>query len=147
MKAKITVELISFLFTLLFVYAAAVKLMDHDRFVLQLGQSPLLSPYAGLVSIAVPLTELLLSALLLVPATRLIGFFGALSLMVMFTAYIIAILNFSSYIPCSCGGILEKLGWREHLVLNVAFILLALAAIVLLSATRPIGESSLPRSI
>ena len=147
MKAKITVELISFLFTLLFVYAAAVKLMDHDRFVLQLGQSPLLSPYAGLVSIAVPLTELLLSALLLVPSTRLIGFFGALSLMVMFTAYIVAILNFSSYIPCSCGGILEKLGWREHLVLNVAFILLALAAIVLLSATRPIGESSLPRSI
>jgi uncharacterized membrane protein YphA (DoxX/SURF4 family) len=147
MKAKITVELISFLFTLLFVYAAAVKLMDHDRFVLQLGQSPLLSPYAGLVSIAVPLTELLLSALLLVPATRLIGFFGALSLMVMFTAYIIAILNFSSYIPCSCGGILEKLGWREHLVFNIAFILLALAAIVLLSATRLIGESSLPRSI
>lgn len=147
MKAKITVELISFLFTLLFVYAAAVKLMDHDRFVLQLGQSPLLSPYAGLVSIAVPLTELLLSALLLVPATRLIGFFGALSLMVMFTAYIVAILNFSSYIPCSCGGILEKLGWREHLVFNIAFILLSLAAIVLLSATRPIGESSLPRSI
>jgi hypothetical protein len=35
-----------------------------------------------------------------------------------FTTYIILILNFSSFIPCSCGGILEKLGWTEHLIFN-----------------------------
>jgi hypothetical protein len=51
--------------------------------------------------------------------------------MVMFTAYIVAILNFSNYVPCSCGGVLEKLGWREHLIFNSAFVVLGLIGIVL----------------
>jgi hypothetical protein len=48
----------------------------------------------------------------------------------MFTAYIIAITKFSDYIPCSCGGVLQEMGWGEHLVFNICFVLLALAAIL-----------------
>lgn len=33
-------------------------------------------------------------------------------------------------IPCSCGGILESLGWREHLYFNLAFIALAVLALI-----------------
>jgi hypothetical protein len=54
----------------------------------------------------------------------------------MFTFYIVIILNFSSFIPCSCGGILEKLGWREHLIFNIFFLFLALAAAVLFYGKR-----------
>lgn len=49
----------------------------------------------------------------------------------MFTAYIVIILHFSYFVPCSCGGILEKLGWTEHLIFNVVFVLLAIVAILL----------------
>lgn len=45
--------------------------------------------------------------------------------------YIYLILNYSDFIPCSCGGISEKLSWTEHLVFNIGFIALALVAIVL----------------
>ncbi len=47
--------------------------------------------------------------------------------MVMFCAYIYIILNYSASVPCSCGGIIEKLGWKEHLVFNLFFVLLAVA--------------------
>ncbi len=57
--------------------------------------------------------------------------YSALALMSLFTAYIIAILNFSDTIPCSCGGVLEKMSWNEHLVFNIIFMLMAIIAIVL----------------
>jgi hypothetical protein len=47
----------------------------------------------------------------------------------MFTTYIIIILNFTSFTPCSCGGVLEDLGWTEHLIFNIAFIVLSAVAL------------------
>lgn len=67
----------------------------------------------------------------------MIGLFAAFSIMVMFTAYIYIILNYSSFIPCSCGGILEKLGWKEHLFFNLIFIMLAAAGILTLRDRMP----------
>ena len=51
--------------------------------------------------------------------------------MVMFTAYIVVITRFSEYVPCSCGGVLEKLSWDEHLVFNVGFVMLAAISILI----------------
>jgi len=51
--------------------------------------------------------------------------------MVMFTAYIFIILNYTSFVPCSCGGVLEKLGWQSHLVFNLFFVFLAVLGIIL----------------
>ena len=122
---------ICLLFVLLFVYAAMNKILHFEHFRIELGQSPLLTAFAAYVSIAVPLIEIVISALLLLPRYRKAGLYASFSLMVMFTVYIIIILNWSSFIPCSCGGILSELGWKEHLVFNFVFVLLALAAIVL----------------
>ena len=41
------------------------------------------------------------------------------------------ILNFIPDIPCSCGGVLEKMSWNEHLIFNIAFVVLGLVAILL----------------
>src|SRR5690606_12191987 len=38
---------------------------------------------------------------------------------------------YSDFIPCSCGGVLEKMGWTEHLVFNISFIVLAFVGILL----------------
>jgi uncharacterized membrane protein YphA (DoxX/SURF4 family) len=115
----------------LFVYASVSKLLDFENFQIQLGQSPLLSAFAGWVSWGVPIVEIVIALLLLVPKFRLVGLFAAFSLMVMFTSYIFIILNYSSFVPCSCGGILEKMGWTEHLLFNIGFVILALIGILL----------------
>lgn len=132
MKQKITVEIISFLFIILFVYAAVNTLMNLDKFQVQIGQSPLLAGIDWFVKWLIPISEILISAALAIPKFRAIGLVVAFGLMVMFTAYIISILRFVEQIPCACGGMLQRLGWAEHLIFNVFFILLAVAGIVLI---------------
>lgn len=120
---SIFITSISYFCILLFTYAGASKWLDYQNFSVQLGQSPLLSNYAQTIAYAVPGIEFLLVLLLLFPKFKSIGLWGSLSLMVMFTAYIYIILHYSSFIPCSCGGILEKLTWQQHLLFNMAVVI------------------------
>lgn len=131
MKRNMIIEIICVLFIILFVYAALTKLLDYEKFRVQIGQSPLLTAFAGWIAWMVPVAEILIAIMLVFIRLRLVGLYAAFSLMVMFTTYIICILTLSLYIPCSCGGVLEKLGWKEHLVFNIAFIILAAAAVLL----------------
>lgn len=128
------VETISLLLIVLFIYAATSKLWDFGQFKVQLGQSPVLTAYADGLAWMVPGVEYLLALLLLFNGTRLAAFYSSLALMVMFTTYILLVLNFSDYIPCSCGGVLEDLGWTEHIVFNLFFVALAIIGIILLEA-------------
>jgi len=80
--------IVSYLYILLFVYAAVSKFLDFENFQVQLGQSPLLSAFAGWVSWVILLIELFTACLLMFDKTRRIGLYIALALMVMFTAYI-----------------------------------------------------------
>jgi uncharacterized membrane protein YphA (DoxX/SURF4 family) len=145
MPRKIAVDIVVSLYILLLVYAALTKLLDYQKFVIQLGQSPILTRHAILLAWAVPFIELAISALLILPRTRLSGLYVAFSLMVMFTTYIILASRFSDYVPCSCGGVLEDMTWTQHLIFNGVFILLGLAAILLYPGTR-MTESSITSS-
>ncbi|WET03943.1 hypothetical protein P0R33_06290 [Flavobacterium sp. YJ01] len=129
---NIIIESICFLYILLFVYAAISKLIDFENFQVQIGQSPLLSPFAVLISWLVPSIELIICLFLLTTRWKAIGLHMSFFLMIMFTAYIAIILNFSSFVPCSCGGVLEKLDWDSHLAFNLLFVLLALLGLILL---------------
>jgi len=126
---KYTVEVICLLYILLFVYAAMSKLLQIEHFRIQIGKSPLLSAFAEIVAWGVPIGEIVISLLLTIPKLRRTGLWLAMGLMSMFTTYIFIILTFSSYIPCSCGGILEKMGWKEHLIFNLVFVFLAAIAL------------------
>lgn len=129
MKKSIFVEIISMLFVILFVYTAISKFMDFTLFKETIATSPVLAPVASVVAWILPITEILVSVLLLIPAFRLKGLYASLGLMMAFTLYIIYILKFSPHVPCSCGGVIELMSWREHLVFNSAFILLAILGI------------------
>ncbi len=131
MKKKTIVEIIAYLFILLFVYASVNKLVDYENFSTELGKSPLLTAFADWVAWGIPVIELAVVVLLTVPKWCLAGFYAAFSLMTMFTAYIVAILKFSDFIPCSCGGVLQNMTWNQHLVFNIVFMLLALTGIML----------------
>jgi|SRR5690606_22969336 len=129
-------KMVAVLYIILFTYAASSKLLDFDNFRIQLGQSPILTAYADSVAWGVPSIELLITLLFVFPKYYLIAYYSSIGLMSMFTTYIILVLNFSDYIPCSCGGVLEDLGWTEHIIFNVVFILLALIAILLLEQIK-----------
>lgn len=134
MKLQITksniIQTVVALYILLFTYATVSKVLDFHNFQIQLGQSPLLSAFADWVAVIVPLVEFVIVLLLLSNKSRLLGLYGSFALMTMFTAYIVIILNFSSFTPCSCGGILEEMTWTQHLVFNIVFVALSGLAIL-----------------
>lgn len=133
MKKQFVADFIASLFILLFVYAALSKLLDYDEFRVQVSKSPLLTAFTGWVIWLVPALEMVVALLLAIPRWRLPALYASFTLMVTFTAYIVAILRFSDFIPCSCGGILQNMSWNQHLVFNVVFIVLALTGVLLYS--------------
>lgn len=129
-KNNIT-DIIAYLYVLLFLYTATSKLLEHEKFQLQISKSPIITDYANILVWMVPAMEIIISVMLLINSIRTVGLYAGFMLMCLFTAYIVAILNFTDHIPCGCGGVLQNLGWTEHLIFNMVFVLLAIAAILL----------------
>lgn len=130
-RNMVIVEIISILLIILFCYAAISKLTDFKNFQVQLNKSPLLTGFVPFISWAVPIFELFVAALLVFKLTKITGLYLSLFLMMLFTTYIVIILNFSYYIPCSCGGILGSLPWRAHLIFNLFFLVIIIIGILL----------------
>ena len=131
MNKKLIVNITSWLYIALFLYAGISKLFDYDLFEQQIAQSPILAPSAKSLSWILPALEISISLILIIPGKRITGLYASFVLMLFFTGYIIWILNFSNTIPCSCGGILESMSWKQHLLFNILFLLLAAGAITI----------------
>jgi hypothetical protein len=128
-KKEAIIDAICGLFILLFVYTAASKLLDFHKFNVELHKSPLLVDFGPPIAWLVPSMEIVLSASLIFQSTRRIGLYGSLALMLLFTFYIVAILGFSEHVPCTCGGIIQKMTWTQHLFFNLSFCGLAVGAL------------------
>ena len=140
-KRSSIVESISALFILLFVYTAVSKLSDYAGFVSTLSRSPLVGNKAGAIGWALPVVELLVTLLLFIPRTRKYGLYASLALMVFFTGYLTYMIYFTTGdLPCSCGGVLNKMSWKQHLVFNIIFTLLGLTGVLL--ARKPFPNES-----
>lgn len=131
MKKTTIIETIVVLYTILFLYTAIAKLMDYSIFKEQLAASPMLAPVSKIIAAGLPWTEMFVAVLLIVPRWRLKGLYASLFFMTAFTIYIAFTLAFSKHIPCSCGGIIAKMSWKQHLIFNIAFIGLAITGIIL----------------
>lgn len=128
---QILLKTIIYLYVVLFVYVATSKLLAFEEFEAQLIKSPLVSDFANTLAYTIPLIEYVIAGLLLIPRFGNMGLYASLGLMALFTLYILYILNFSSSIPCSCGGVLESMGWQSHLIFNLSFMLLAIVGIII----------------
>jgi putative oxidoreductase len=125
------VEIICFSFLLLFVYTSASKFLNYDRFVFQMRLAPvpgmkILAPALGWL---VPSIEILIAAgfvigILFVPAFKIKSLYASVILLVAFEIYITIMLLSGSYLPCTCGGIISQMGWKQHLFFN-GFLILA----------------------
>lgn len=124
------ITLSSLLLTILFVYTAVSKLNHLDLFQWRLERMPYISSYASLISWGVPFLELVIAGLFWFPKYRTVAFFSGFILLGLFTTYIIIVLTYSNSIPCSCGGVISALGWKEHILLNITFMVLALSGIL-----------------
>lgn len=129
LNKNIIVFIISYLFILLFLYAAANKLLDYEKFKAQIGQSTMLTGYAAILAWAVPVVEIVIAVLLMIQRTLKVGLYAAFMLMVIFSTYIGIMLTMSEHIPCSCGGILQKLSWKNHFIFNIGFVGLGIIGI------------------
>jgi thiol-disulfide isomerase/thioredoxin len=125
MKPGILFHGIAHFFILLFAYTALSKVMDISDLRQELTSSPFLGSMAGFVTIALPLMEVILVVLLFNPTWRLKGLYGSLGLMVLFTLYLLGIYYIDDHISCSCGGIVEHLSPKQHLLFNTICIALA----------------------
>jgi methylamine utilization protein MauE len=130
-RYRVISQLIAALFIILFIYTGATKLLNTDDFRFHLGRSPFTKPFAGFIAITLPTAELIVALLLMFLHTRMIGFYASFFLMVLFTGYIYAMLHYSYYVPCSCGGIISTLSWKDHLLLNSTFSVLAIAGMII----------------
>ena len=127
---SISKQVVIYFFIILFVYAAVSKLTDFENFQVQIAQSPLLSAFATPIAYGVVLGELAIALMLCFSKSRTLGLYLFLGFMTAFTVYIFLILNYSPFVPCSCGGVLEKMGWWEHLWFNGIVCILTVTVII-----------------
>lgn len=114
------------LLVVLFAYTGASKLLDRWSFELVLGASPLVGKQnAFFVSWLVPISELTIVLFLMIPSLRLLGLVASFLVLFLFSGYIAYLLLSGSVLPCSCGGVIASMGWKEHLVFNLAFWMLS----------------------
>jgi putative oxidoreductase len=132
MKNSYITDTIAVLLIILFVYTASSKMLDFAQFKVQLEIQAIPRWSVPILLYTLPGIEVSTALLLAFPSSRLIGFYLSVALIVVFTAYIgLALLHMFSRMPCSCGGVLKSLGWKNHFFFNLFFLLSSLTGLML----------------
>jgi len=129
MKKSIIIEITCGLLVLLFSYTGFSKLFNHAVFHSQLIIFPILKHAEPFLSWTLPICELAIAIMLLTQNLRLIGLYASLILLITFTLYLTIMLISHIDLPCSCGGVIQYLSWKAHIVFNFFFIALTVTAI------------------
>jgi putative oxidoreductase len=132
MKRKIIIEIISSLLILLFLYASVSKWLDFKLFIGEMNNQPFPNWITPYLVWSIPFIEVIIAIGLIFEKTRTPALYASLVLMSAFTIYTVAILFHAfKYIPCSCGGVIRKLTWPQHLFFNLFFVGISLLGIVM----------------
>lgn len=126
-------ELTCFLLILLLGYTAISKWLEFEKFYRQMYNQEWGHTLSVVLITTLPAVELIIAVLLVFDKCRVIGLTAALTLLFLFTIYIILVLLHAfARVPCSCGGFIEHLTWTQHLLLNMFFLLTGSWSLVLL---------------
>ena len=118
------------MFIALFLYTAVSKILDYHSFYATMNIMPLLKGRAFILAPAVIISEIIISCILMIPTLRLWGLYFSFALMFAFTVYLMFAVAKGYSLPCSCGGVLRQLSWKQHVLFNIAFIILAMSGIL-----------------
>lgn len=129
---KIVIEIIAALLVLLFLYASFSKIFGFRLFVEEMNNQPFPNWMTPYLVVIIPGAEILIAVALLFDRTRKVGFYGAVAFLFLFTLYAALVLfHFFEYIPCTCGGMIKKLSWGQHLLFTSLFLILSIAGLAL----------------
>jgi hypothetical protein len=132
MKRKIIIEIISSLLILLFLYASVSKWLAFKTFIGEMNNQPFPNWITPFLVWSIPFIEIIIAVGLIFEKTRIPALYASLLLMSAFTIYtVVILLHAFKYIPCSCGGVIRKLTWPQHLFFNLFFVGISLLGIVL----------------
>jgi len=125
--------IISGLLIFLWAYASLSKIFDFKKFK-QAMITQVFPKWMGEIFIyLVPLSEIVMIILLLLPSTRLVGMYASFFMMLAFTFYVGgAVFHIYEKYPCACGGLFYKLGWNKHFKVNIVLTIIALIGIILM---------------
>ena len=130
MTKKIIVEISCSLLIALFLYASVSKWLDFKAFVGDMNNQPFPNYFTPFLVWGIPILEVLIALALVFEQTRTVGLYASLILMIAFTIYTAMVLmHFFKYVPCSCGGVIKKLTWTQHLFFNLFFVSISLLSI------------------
>lgn len=131
MKGTVWLLIITSLCVGLMGYSLIIKGGGFGAFETQMGQSPMLTRFVRPIAVATLVAEGAVALLLLIPRTRLIGFYACYTLMALFTGYIAILLTYDGHVPCACGGVIGGLAWWQHLLFNGVFVGLSVVGVFL----------------
>lgn len=133
MIRQTALTVITALLIILFSYTAISKLIAFQVFNSQLAMQPLPTWAVWPLAVLIPISELVATGLLLVKTTRLWGLYASAALMSLFTGYMGAVVaGFFEKMPCSCGGVLQQMGFELHLAFNLFFLTITLIGIYII---------------
>ena len=125
---------------ILFLYSAISKVITFELFVNTLDKSPFfINIKTTWIAVLVIMIEILIPATLFFELTSRIGYLFSFFLLFVFTGYILLMMRFSPYMPCSCGGLIETLSWNQHLYFNVVY--MAISALLYFRFTETKSEN------
>jgi uncharacterized membrane protein YphA (DoxX/SURF4 family) len=132
MKKAITIEIITTLLVALFFYASFSKIADIAGFQRDMRMQPFPAWAKAILLWAVPTVEIVVAVLLIPERTRILGLYAYLLVMSLFTVYTALVLfHFFPRVPCCCGGIVRRLLWWQHMILNLVFVGLTIVVLIL----------------
>lgn len=137
MFKKIFLTTITALLILLFLYIAVTKMLNYNMFRHILSVSPLIGSGSTVVALSLLIIMIWISILLLMPATRLWGMYGAATVMLVITLYLGYVIYFTVRENYPFSGVIRPrmgifgLTWKQFFAFDIFFLLLSLLGILL----------------
>jgi len=129
-KAELFAQISVNALIVLWIYTAGSKLMAFGAFERQLALQPFGPVINSILVYVLPAIEIFTAVLLTVKKTKKTGLVLSAVLLTIFTLYVIlVVVGYFIKMPCSCGGVLEFLSWKAHLVFNIFFLTINLYAL------------------
>ena len=116
----------------LWIYTGFDKLLGYQEYWRMMHLQIIPREVLPILVPGLPVLEITIAILLILPSKRLLGLYCSLLLMSVFTAYTLLVyLDFFPARPCACAGLFQKMGWGMHVLVNSFLTLVAVFAIIM----------------
>ncbi|QRY56316.1 MauE/DoxX family redox-associated membrane protein [Sphingobacterium siyangense] len=125
-------DVIIYGYAFMYMYTGWAKFMNLSSFIRGNSKIPYLGQYAKLIGYGIPTLEIVLAILLIVPfyAVKRFALSASTLLMGVFTLYLSLMVRFADKKLCHCGGVIESMGWKAHIVFNLIWLIAGIFALI-----------------